>query len=153
METVRSRILSRKAGAMLLRNTVVSCCVFAVGLGLLWFLVERGHLSEMPAMIVSTLLSNTLHYLLGRGWIYRGTDRGWGDGYFYFLINAGKVLPYWYLGTLNEKMLLFDLPLLPVVLAGTMLGVLLNRRVPGEWFSRIVLVFVLITGIQLLLGK
>lgn len=89
METVRSRILSRKAGAMLLRNTVVSCCVFAVGLGLLWFLVERGHLSEMPAMIVSTLLSNTLHYLLGRGWIYRGTDRGWGDGYFYFLINAG----------------------------------------------------------------
>lgn len=70
----------------------------------------------------------------------------------YFLINAGKVLPYWYLGTLNEQMLLFDLPLLPVVLAGTILGVLLNRRVPGEWFSRIVLILVLITGLQLLLG-
>lgn len=70
----------------------------------------------------------------------------------YFLINAGKVLPYWFLGTLNEDMLLFDLPLLPVVLAGTILGVLLNRRVPGEWFARIVLVLVLITGFQLLLG-
>jgi uncharacterized protein len=68
----------------------------------------------------------------------------------YFLINAGKVLPYLYLGTLTEEMLLFDLPLLPVVLAGTVLGVLFNRRVPGQWFSRIVLVFVLITGIQLL---
>lgn len=89
MASVASRILSRKAGAMLARNTAVSCTVFAVGLGLLYLLVERGHLSEMPAMVVSTLLSNTLHYVLGRSWIYRGTERGWGDGYFYFLVNAG----------------------------------------------------------------
>lgn len=89
MASITSRILSRKAGAMLARNTAVSCCVFAVGLALLWLLVERGHLSEMPAMVVSTLLSNTLHYVIGRSWIYRGTDRAWGDGYFYFLVNAG----------------------------------------------------------------
>lgn len=71
----------------------------------------------------------------------------------YFLINLGKVIPYWYLGTLDADMLLWDAPLLPVVLAGTILGVMLNRRVPGEWFSRIVRVFVLMTGFQLLLGK
>lgn len=71
----------------------------------------------------------------------------------YFLINAGKLIPYLYLGTLTEEMLWSDAPLIPVVFVGVVLGVVLNRRVPGEWFSRIVLAMVLITGFQLLLGN
>lgn len=74
---------------MLLRNTVVSCSAFAVGFVLLWFLVEFCHFSEMLGMSVSLLVSTTLHYVLGRGWIYRGSERAWADGYFYFIVNAG----------------------------------------------------------------
>lgn len=91
----------------------------------------------------------TVMYLLAQGLDSRrfvGTTTA-----VYFLINLAKVVPYWYLGTLTPAMLARDAPLLPVVFAGTVLGVFLNRRVPGEWFSRIVLAFVLITGVTLLL--
>jgi putative flippase GtrA len=84
-----ARLLSRKAGAMLARNTVVSCTVFAVGFALLWLLVERFHTGKMTALVISMLTAQTLHYLLGRNWIFRGTDRHWAGGYFYFLVNAG----------------------------------------------------------------
>ncbi len=68
----------------------------------------------------------------------------------YFLINLAKFPPYWIQGIINEEMLRRDLPLLPVIVVGTVLGVLLNQRVPGPWFARIVLVLVLITALMLL---
>lgn len=84
-----SRILSRRAGAMLWRNTVVSCSVFALGLWLLWALVDVAHWGKMTALVVSMGLAQTLHYVLGRSWIFRGTQRAWAHGYVYFLVNAG----------------------------------------------------------------
>jgi putative flippase GtrA len=74
---------------MLLRNTVVSCTAFAVGLAVLWVCVEILHFGEILALPFSLLTSTTLHYVLGRTWIFRGTERGWADGYVYFLANAG----------------------------------------------------------------
>jgi len=68
----------------------------------------------------------------------------------YFLVNACKVPAYLYLGAIDADVFLRDLPLFPVVFAGTALGVYLNRRVPGRWFARVVLVFVLLTGVYLL---
>ncbi len=38
---------------------------------------------------LSFLCSTTLHYLFGRFWIFRGTERGFAAGYLYFFINAG----------------------------------------------------------------
>jgi hypothetical protein len=70
----------------------------------------------------------------------------------YFLVNAAKIPAYLSLDMLNTDVLVQDLPLLPVVFAGTFLGVYLNRRVPAAWFTRVVLVIVFVTGIQLLLG-
>lgn len=83
------RLLSLNAAAMLGRNTVVSCCTFLAGLVLLWLLVEELGLARVPAAALSFLFATTLHYVFGRTWIYRGTERGLAAGYGYFLINAG----------------------------------------------------------------
>ena len=73
---------------MLGRNTIVSTGVFLIGLGLLWWLVEVGHVDKVLATAASFVVANSLHYLLGRTWIYRGTSRGVAPGYAFFLVNA-----------------------------------------------------------------
>ena len=73
---------------MLARNTVVSTGVFMVGLGLLWVLVEEFHAPKVPAAAVSFLVSNSLHYVFGRTWIFQGTERTVAAGYGLFLVNA-----------------------------------------------------------------
>lgn len=84
-----SRLLSPRVGAMLWRNTVVSCSVFVLGLGVLYALVQWAGFPEVPAAGIGFLAANTLHYVLGRAWIFRGTDRGRVSGFALFLINAG----------------------------------------------------------------
>lgn len=78
---------------MLARNTVVSTGVFIVfGLGVLWLLVERVHMNTVAATAISFVAANTAHYILGRSWIFRGTDRAFASGYALFLINGGAGL-------------------------------------------------------------
>ena len=43
---------------------------------------------EVPAAGLGFLAANSLHYLFGRAWIFRGTERGRASGYALFLINA-----------------------------------------------------------------
>jgi putative flippase GtrA len=74
---------------MLARNTVVSCGIFAFDLALLWLLVEQAGMGKVAAAVVAFVIANSLHYGFGRSWIFRGTDRAFASGYFYFLINAG----------------------------------------------------------------
>lgn len=83
-----ARLLSRRAAVLLGRNTVVSTGVFIVGLALLWLLVERLGVATIPAAALSFLVSHTIHYVFGRTWIYRGTERPVAEGYAYFLLNA-----------------------------------------------------------------
>lgn len=83
------RLISRHAGAMLVRNTVVSCAAFAFDIALLWAMVEHGGIAMLPAAAIGFIAANTLHYVFGRIWIFRGTDRGVASGYVYFLLNAG----------------------------------------------------------------
>ena len=83
-----NRLLSRDAAAMLARNTVVSCVAFAFDLVLLYALVRLAGWNKLVAAALGFIAANTLHYALGRSWIFRGTERGMADGYFYFLINA-----------------------------------------------------------------
>jgi putative flippase GtrA len=82
------RLLSRKAGAMLVRNTVISCLAFAFDLALLWVLVLWAGIGKLPAAAIGFIAANTLHYALGRSWIFRGTERAVASGYLYFLVNA-----------------------------------------------------------------
>ena len=82
------RLWSRNAALLLGRNTVVSTGVFLLGLVLLWLLVDYGHADKLVATGATFLFANTLHYALGRVWIYRGTERDVLPGYGYFLVNA-----------------------------------------------------------------
>lgn len=82
------RLWSRNAAALLGRNTVVSVAVFVFGLALLWLLVEAGHVDKLLATGVTFLIATSLHYMLGRTWIYRGTARKLVSGYGFFLVNA-----------------------------------------------------------------
>ena len=84
-----SRLISRKAGWMLVRNTVVSCGVFAFDLVLLWALVQFLGMDKVLAAALAFIAANTIHYGFGRTWIFRGTERGVASGYAYFLVNAG----------------------------------------------------------------
>ncbi|WOF44441.1 GtrA family protein [Sphingopyxis indica] len=84
-----ARLLTRRVGRMLVRNSIVSSFVFLIGLGLLWVLVQHFGMKAVPAAAIGFLVSNSLHYALGRSWIFRGTDRKIHTGYLIFLINAG----------------------------------------------------------------
>lgn len=83
-----ARLFSRRVGGMLVRNTVVSTAVFLLGLGLLWLLVQKAGVDEVAAAGVSFLVANSLHYVLGRAWIFRGTERPVRSGYVFFLMNS-----------------------------------------------------------------
>lgn len=82
------RIWSRNAAVLLGRNTVVSTGVFLLGLVLLWVLVEFARIDKYAATALTFLLATSLHYALGRTWIYRGTARAVVPGYAFFLVNA-----------------------------------------------------------------
>jgi putative flippase GtrA len=62
--------------------------VFSLGLGLLWVLVEEFSTPKVPAAALSFIAANTVHYVFGRTWIYRGTQRKLAAGYAYFIVNA-----------------------------------------------------------------
>ena len=83
-----ARLWSRNAALLLGRNTVVSLALFLIGLVLLWLLVEFGEADKLKATAATFLLATTLHYALGRAWIYRGTERRLVPGYGLFLLNA-----------------------------------------------------------------
>ncbi len=83
-----TRLLKVRVGWMLARNTVVSIGAFLIGLGVLWLLVERAGMGEVIASGIGFAIANTLHYILGRSWIFRGTDRAMASGYALFLING-----------------------------------------------------------------
>jgi putative flippase GtrA len=82
------RLISRKAGWMLARNTIVSSGAFAFDLVLLWGLVQFLGMDKVLAAALAFIVATTLHYVFGRTWIFRGTERGVASGYVYFLINA-----------------------------------------------------------------
>lgn len=81
-------MFSRHAANLLARNTIVSCAIFGFDLVLLWALVQFLEMDKVLAATLAFIAANSLHYLFGRSWIFRGTDRSFGSGYVYFLINA-----------------------------------------------------------------
>lgn len=45
-------------------------------------------MAKLPAAALSFVVGNTLHYLFGRTWIYRGTQRAVVAGYAFFIVSA-----------------------------------------------------------------
>ncbi len=69
----------------------------------------------------------------------------------FFCVNLAKFPPYLLQGMFTSTNVTQALMLLPMILIGVLIGILLNRRVSGKWFTRIILALVFITGIRLLL--
>lgn len=84
-----ARLTTPRVGAMLVRNTIVSTGVFLLGLVLLWILVQGAGMNAVLATAIGFLVANSLHYTLGRVWIFRGTNRELRAGYLLFLVNSG----------------------------------------------------------------
>ena len=82
------RLFSRNGAVLLGRNTIVSCLAFLTGLAVLWWLVEQWAVDKVLATSLSFLFATSLHYGLGRTWIFRGTERRLAPGYAFFLVNA-----------------------------------------------------------------
>jgi putative flippase GtrA len=87
--SLSSRLISRRLAKLLSQNTAVSCGTFLLGLALLWLLVQLLHVDKYPATAISFLLATSLHYVVARLWIFRGSQRAAAAGYFYFFVNAG----------------------------------------------------------------
>ncbi len=82
------RLLNGRVAAMLVRNSVVSCATFLLDLILLWVFVEQSGLGKMEAASIAFLIATSVHYGFCRSWVFKGTSRALGSGYFYFLLNA-----------------------------------------------------------------
>jgi putative flippase GtrA len=63
--------------------------VFIFGIALLWMLVQLLGMAKLPAVALSFVAANSIHYVFSRLWIFAGTDRAGGAGYVLFFINAG----------------------------------------------------------------
>lgn len=82
------RLVSRHAATLLVRNTIVSLGTFAFDIALLWTLVELIGMAKVPAAAVGFVIANSLHYAIGRRWVFRGTDRNVASGFLYFQLNS-----------------------------------------------------------------
>lgn len=97
--TLVDRLLTRSTGRLLFRDSLASSFAFALGLCLMWAMVDLLGIDELMAAGASFVAANALHYAFAQAWIYHGTRRPWGEGYGYFLLNAA--------GGLALTMLLF----------------------------------------------
>jgi len=81
-------LLSRHAATLLARNTIVSLGTFAFDLALLWALVELLGIAKVPAATIGFVIANSVHYVIGRGWVFGGTERHVASGFIYFQLNS-----------------------------------------------------------------
>ncbi|WP_114952045.1 GtrA family protein [Sphingosinicella terrae] len=82
--------LAESRGARLFgRNTIASFLAFGIDLALLWTLVEVAGIGRLPAAAAAFLLAMSVHYVVSRLWVFKGSRRGMASGYLYFLVNAG----------------------------------------------------------------
>jgi putative flippase GtrA len=73
---------------MLARNTVVGTTVFGLDLLVLWTLVSVFGMPKLMAAAVGFVVATSVHYVVGRSWIFEGTTRPAMSGYIYFLLSA-----------------------------------------------------------------
>ena len=76
-----------------------------------------------------------------------------GSGAWLFLIvNWIKVPMFWYQGRITCEVLLADLWMIPLLVAGGFLGIVLFKRLPQKLFENIVMVLVVVAAVKMILG-
>ena len=71
---------------------------------------------------------------------------------FFFILNLVKLVPYGMLGLLRVGNISTILILAPLTFLGVQLGVWLNRRFSDKYFTYVIYVLLLLTGIELVTG-
>lgn len=77
--------------------------------------------------------------------VYSGTT-----AFFFAIVNSAKLVPYFFLGQLNVANLTLSAALIPVGIAGVLLGVWLVRRISIAWFYRIAYWLVFLLSLKLI---
>jgi uncharacterized protein len=103
---------------------------------------------------VTTMIANAagplfVLYLLAAGFVklaFLGTM-----GWFFFIVNVMKVPFSINLGLIDAESLLFNILLIPAVLAGTAVGTLSAQQIPQKTFERVSLGFTILAGLKLVL--
>lgn len=75
LRLVSAHPAARHGAKLFVRNAAASIVAFAFDLALLWLIKEVG-INDLVTVSVAFLLAMTLHYVLARTWVFRGTDRG-----------------------------------------------------------------------------
>ncbi|WP_201776131.1 sulfite exporter TauE/SafE family protein [Devosia geojensis] len=76
--------------------------------------------------------------------VYAGTS-----AYFFAIVNASKLVPYYFLGQLNTANLTLSAMLAPVGVVGVLAGVWLVRRISAKYFYRIAYWLVFLLALKL----
>ena len=71
----------------------------------------------------------------------------------FMVINLVKLVPYSMLGLLRVGNLLTILILAPLVYVGVRLGIYLNLHFTDKWFNVVIYSFLILAGVQLILGR
>lgn len=71
----------------------------------------------------------------------------------FMVINLVKLIPYSILGLLRMSNLLTILILAPLIYVGVRLGIYLNRHFSEKWFNVVIYTLLVLTAIQLILGR
>jgi len=103
---------------------------------------------------VATILANGAGPLMAIYLLWMGVKKkqfiGTGAWYF-FLLNCTKVPFLVHREMITASSLLFDLKLIPFVVAGSLVGVWVVKRVNQSWFEKIIMLLTAAAGIKLLI--
>ena len=70
--------------------------------------------------------------------------------WFFAIVNTTKLVPYYFLGQLSVANLEISIVLIPVAIAGVLLGIFLVRRISVELFYRLAYVLVFLLSLKLI---
>lgn len=102
---------------------------------------------------LSTMLANAAGPLASIYFLAMGLEKNRliGTGaWFFLLINAFKIPFSLGLGLISLESFVFNLKLLPFIVAGVFLGILLVKKISPKWFSRLVLLVAAVSAIRML---
>jgi len=113
-----------------------------------WFSAAMGIAAGFATMLGNVAGSIMAVYLLSMGFDKR---RLMGTAVWYFMIcNVIKVPFSAHRGLITAESLLFDLKAAPFVALGAGLGILAFRRIPQQWFDRVILTLATLAALRLL---
>ncbi len=72
---------------------------------------------------------------------------------FFLIVNVVKLIPYSLLGLIQTGNIILTVLLIPVAMLGVQLGIWMNKRVNQNVFNGVVYLLLLLTGIQLIMGR